>query len=212
MKYTESCIALVKLYEGLYLHSYRCSSNVLTIGYGHTKDVHVNMVITEKQAEDFLKEDLDEALKYVEYYCKKYNIVLTQCQTDALVSFTFNCGCGNLQKVLIYSEKISDIPEEMGKHIYNRYGKMLEGLRKRRQAEIELFNSGGQRYMFKTIKYGDENTLVKVYQTIRGLNADGIFGKKTLNDVKDFQIANNLVVDGIVGIKTWDCLLKKWYR
>ena len=66
--------------------------------------------------------------------------------------------------------------------------------------------------MFKTIKYGDENTLVKIYQTVRGLKADGIFGKKTLNDVKDFQKANSLVVDGIVGIKTWDCLLKKWYR
>lgn len=212
MKYTETCIALVKEYEGLYLHAYRCSSDVLTIGYGHTKDVHINMVITVEQAEKFLKEDLDEALKYVEYYCKKYNIVLSQCQTDALVSFTFNCGCGNLQKVLIYAEKINDIPAQMGKYIYNKYGKMLEGLRKRRQAEIDLFNSGGINNMFKTIKYGDENTLVKIYQTVRGLKSDGIFGKQTLKDVKDFQMANNLIVDGIVGIKTWDCLLKKWYR
>lgn len=32
---------------------------------------------------------------------------------------------------------------------------------------------------------------------------DGIFGVKTLEAVKTFQIDNNLVVDGIVGDKTW---------
>lgn len=32
---------------------------------------------------------------------------------------------------------------------------------------------------------------------------DGIFGVKTLEAVKAFQIDNNLTVDGIVGVKTW---------
>lgn len=32
---------------------------------------------------------------------------------------------------------------------------------------------------------------------------DGIFGIKTLEAVKAFQIDNNLTVDGVVGVKTW---------
>lgn len=37
---------------------------------------------------------------------------------------------------------------------------------------------------------------------------DGIFGKKTDNSVRQFQIINNLEVDGIVGQKTWEALWK----
>lgn len=33
--------------------------------------------------------------------------------------------------------------------------------------------------------------------------ADGVFGAKTLAGVKDFQRANGLIVDGIIGAKTW---------
>lgn len=35
---------------------------------------------------------------------------------------------------------------------------------------------------------------------------DGIFGAKTLEAVKAFQAKNGLVVDGIVGVKTWEKL------
>lgn len=39
------------------------------------------------------------------------------------------------------------------------------------------------------------------------LVVDGIFGSKTLARVKEFQAKNGLMVDGIVGPKTWEALL-----
>lgn len=39
------------------------------------------------------------------------------------------------------------------------------------------------------------------------INVDGIFGPATAGKVKDFQTANGLVVDGIVGPKTWEKLI-----
>ena len=38
------------------------------------------------------------------------------------------------------------------------------------------------------------------------LAVDGDFGNKTLEAVKDYQKVNGLVVDGIVGVKTWEKL------
>lgn len=53
------------------------------------------------------------------------------------------------------------------------------------------------------LKLNSRGPRVKELQELLGLNADGIFGKKTLKAVKDFQEKNSLVVDGKVGPKTW---------
>lgn len=55
-------------------------------------------------------------------------------------------------------------------------------------------------YIFsKTLRLGSTGFEVKMLQTKLGITADGIFGKKTLQAVKDFQTAHQLVPDGIVG-------------
>lgn len=60
-----------------------------------------------------------------------------------------------------------------------------------------------------TVKFGSRGEDVAYLQqrlTAKGYNVgtiDGIFGIKTLEGVKAFQAENNLVVDGIVGVKTW---------
>lgn len=60
-----------------------------------------------------------------------------------------------------------------------------------------------------TIKFGSRGTDVTYLQqrfTARGYGVsaiDGIFGSKTLEAIKALQAENELVIDGIVGSKTW---------
>lgn len=67
----------------------------------------------------------------------------------------------------------------------------------------------------KTIKFGNYGVHVVYLQqrlTSKGYGVgsiDGKFGNKTLESVKAFQAENNLTVDGIVGINTWNALENK---
>lgn len=131
-------INLIKKFEGCRLTAYRCSAGVLTIGYGHTKGVTEGMTITEEQATAFLKSDLKTSENAVNKY-SVYNF--NQNQFDALVSFTFNCGTGNLTKLTAKGARtIAEISNAL--LLYNKAnGKKLAGLVKRRQAEKTLFDT-----------------------------------------------------------------------
>lgn len=140
MKTSQKGIDLIKSFETLVLKSYLCPAGKLTIGYGHTKDVVAGTRITEQQAEEFLREDLEESEQYVSKYIKRK---LTQYQFDALVSFVFNCGVGNfLKSTLLKKVKVNpndqSIAIEFSKWIHAD-GKPLDGLRRRRKAEAELY-------------------------------------------------------------------------
>ena len=65
MKISEKGIELIKKFEGLRLEAYRCSSGILTIGFGHTKGVKSGDKITEQRAEELLREDLRIFENYV---------------------------------------------------------------------------------------------------------------------------------------------------
>lgn len=66
------------------------------------------------------------------------------------------------------------------------------------------------------LRKGDEGNSVKALQSILiiagyscgGYGADGDFGNGTYKSVKEYQKANGLAVDGIVGNDTWTSLLK----
>lgn len=133
MKTSNNGIDLIKSFEGCKLKSYLCPSNVLTIGYGHTSGVYEGMSITQKQADEFLKADIEKYEKYV----NNTGLLLNQNQFDALVSFTYNCGNGNL-KLLIKNRTLPQIGDAL--LLYNKSnGKVLNGLVRRRNAERELF-------------------------------------------------------------------------
>lgn len=73
---------------------------------------------------------------------------------------------------------------------------------------VMSLNDGIANMMFKTIKMkakGAEVIMLQKRLNELGYNLeiDGDFGPKTRNAVKDFQGKNALVIDGIVGPKTW---------
>lgn len=133
-------LALIKKFEGCRLTAYKAVSTekYWTIGWGHYgSDVKQGQTITQAQADAFLKADCISAEEAVNSY-SKYN--WNQNQFDALVSFTFNCGRGNLKTLLNNGQRtITEISAKIT--AYNKSGgKVLQGLVNRRAAEKELFD------------------------------------------------------------------------
>jgi len=138
MKTSDAGINLIKKYESCQLTAYKCPSNVWTIGYGHTHGVTQGMTITQEQADNFLRSDLSNAEKYVGVYAPIYHF--SQNQFDALVSFTFNCGAGNLKKLVNGGMRtIYEISEAIPSYNKSR-GVVLKGLVKRRADEKAMFD------------------------------------------------------------------------
>lgn len=139
MTTSEKGLTLIELFEGLRLEAYKPvkTEKYYTIGYGHYgADVKPGMKITVEQARAYLKKDVKSAEKAVEKYAP-YGI--NQNQFDALVSFTYNCGAGNL-RTLCANRNIEQIGNSIKK--YNKAGgKVLNGLIRRRKAETDLYFS-----------------------------------------------------------------------
>ena len=139
MKASQDCVDLVKFFEGFEGKAYLCPANVWTIGYGRTKNVQEGDRITKVQAERDLLEELEE---FAEQVLNSVKVELTQNELDALTSWTYNLGVGNLNsstllKKLNTGDKDS-VPSEMLR--WNKAaGKVLAGLTRRREAEAKLW-------------------------------------------------------------------------
>ena len=139
MNISNTGIDLIKHFEGCETEAYLCPAGVPTIGYGHIKGVQMGDVITETQAHEMLVEELDE---YESYINDLVTVGLNQNQFDAMVSWVYNLGGGNLRastllKVL-NSGDYAGVPAQIMR--WNKAGgKVLEGLTRRRQAEADLF-------------------------------------------------------------------------
>lgn len=141
-KYSANGLALTESFEGLELKAYQDSVGVWTIGYGHTgTDVHSGLTITEDQASILLAADVAWAVTCVN---KSVKSAINQNQFDALVDFTFNLGCANLgQSTLLRMLNASNFEGAANEFLrWNKAGgKVLKGLMRRRQAEMDLFNT-----------------------------------------------------------------------
>jgi lysozyme len=149
---SDNGVALVKKFEGLHrvqpdgtISSYRCPAGVWTIGYGSTKGIRSGMKITEEEAEDKLRVDLQVAENAVKQYV---SVPLTQGQYDALVSLIFNIGSGNFRSSTLLKKLNKGLYDEVPEQII-RWNKArvngvltpLKGLTRRRAAEAAIFSA-----------------------------------------------------------------------
>lgn len=141
---TQRGLDFIKSFEGFREHSYYCSGGKKTIGYGHViKDSEIiDEPLLEEDAETLLRNDIAGSERAV---LRNINVPLSDGQFDALVSFTFNCGAGALQRstlrMKINREEYGEAAEEFPKWC-RAGGKTVKGLLRRRLAEKQMFEGG----------------------------------------------------------------------
>ncbi|MBQ8542925.1 MAG: lysozyme [Bacteroidaceae bacterium] len=147
MKISEYAEEVLKEHEGLRLKAYRCSSGVLTIGYGHTRNVKMGDVIDKDTAERFFVEDVEAVERLVDR--EPFAKDLSQGQYDALVSFLFNVKYSSYQTSTLRRKIINNvndvtIPDEFRRWVYGtdpvtKKKIKLPGLVKRREWEASMY-------------------------------------------------------------------------
>lgn len=134
-------VELIRHFEGCRFDAYLCPAGVWTIGYGHTADVKEGDSIDQEAAEAFLIEDLE---KFEQAVMRLVEVPLTQQQFDALVSWTFNLGAGNLAESTLLRKlnnyQYAEVPEQMMRWV-RAGGQVLDGLVRRRAAEAAMFQN-----------------------------------------------------------------------
>jgi lysozyme len=158
VKVSDKLIEMIKHDEGVVMRPYQCPALLWTVGVGHVIDpMHARVKLADRKAlpipegwdrtfsmtevNDILKKDLNRFESGVMRLCPK---TTKQSQFDALVSFAFNVGLGNLQNSTLRMkhnrEEFGAAAEEFLK--WNKAGgKVLKGLDKRRRGEKALYES-----------------------------------------------------------------------
>ena len=148
MKISNKGLELIKTFEGLSLKPYLDVVNIPTIGFGNTyyedgtKVTLKDKPITEERATQLL--DFIANKTFSENINKVVKVALNQNQFDALVSFAYNLGNGNLQQSTLLKKVNNNdfIGASLEFEKWNKAGgKVLSGLTKRITAEKELFLS-----------------------------------------------------------------------
>lgn len=139
MRHSKSALELTERFEGVRLTAYRDVRGVLTIGYGHTRDVFDGQTCSTAQALAWLGEDYANAERCTNYGVK---VGLNQEEFDALVDFVFNVGCVAFyhSTLLRYINRL-DWTKAVKQFLEWDYagGKVCAGLLARRRAESDLF-------------------------------------------------------------------------
>jgi lysozyme len=157
---------LMHKFEGMRNRPYLCPAHIWTIGYGHvlyqeqirlpvvrtpanpTSMIRKEMLLKPEDNRVWTKAEIDELFKVDVASFERGVLRLVpgvsghQGRFDALVSFAFNAGLGNLQRSTIRM-KANRGDWEGAAEAFMAWtkggGKVLPGLVKRRQAEIALF-------------------------------------------------------------------------
>jgi len=139
---------IIKKYEGFSSKPYLCPAKVPTIGYGSTyyedgsKVKLTDSPITQERATELLEALLVSFERAVDSYCID---TINQSQFDAICSFAYNCGVGNLKSSTLL-KKVNVNPDNPTiKDEFLKWtkggGKTLPGLIRRRTEEAQLYFS-----------------------------------------------------------------------
>lgn len=169
MKVSENGIDLIKFFEDCRLKAYRDSGGVLTIGYGHTKNVKPGDEITKFIASELLKKDLKDAEERVNKNLKVLALEVKQFEYDSLVSLAYNLR--SFEMLISHLQMNRDkFKEKMLLYCKDVKGNFLKGLKIRRIAERLHFEDrkwkwrakGMQQMSLHEIKVMEENLFAKV--------------------------------------------------
>lgn len=141
-------INLIKKYEGLSLKPYKCPAGLATIGYGATYYPNgIKVKLTDKPISEYEASTmLSNMLRHYEIAVDSYTRDdITQGQFDALVSFAYNCGLGNLKSSTLLKKVNANPNDPTIRQEFLKWnkggGKVLAGLTKRRTEEADLYES-----------------------------------------------------------------------
>lgn len=217
MHISKKGIDLIKKYEGLYLHAYKCPAGVLTIGYGTTNadkettlfTINKNTVITKEKAEELLKKSIEKKYEpLVNKFNDKYKF--NQNEFDALVSFCYNIGSIN-QLTQNGKRTKQEIADAMLKYNHAA-GRVMKGLTRRRLEERALFLRKVAVLNKNETADDKKNTTYRYEVTSAGLNVrEGAGTKYHIIDI--LSKGNKVYIDKISGnwgrikkSKGWVCM------
>jgi lysozyme len=127
--------AMITRWEGCRLRPYRDVVGLWTVGVGHLlgADEPTQWLYTEAEVDGLLARDLARTELGVQRLCGN----VAQPQFDALVSFTFNCGVGALQRSQLRQRVLRRDPSAGDALlVWNKAGgKVWAGLTARRKDE-----------------------------------------------------------------------------
>lgn len=143
MEYSGKGLELTKREEGLRLMPYQDQAGVWTDGYGNTHNVTPGVSITEAESVADLRRNINSAVRCVNQLVK---VKLNQNQFDALVDFVYNVGSGNFSSStllkLLNAGDYEGASQQFQKWLLAG-GKVSNGLKKRRNDEMNEFNGSG---------------------------------------------------------------------
>lgn len=225
----ETGLSLLTRFEGCELTAYDDGVGVWTIGYGHTAGVTPGMTIAQSEAEELLRQDLDQFETYV---TDLVEVELNSDQFSALVCFCFNVGSAAFRdstlRRLLNSGEFEAASQQFPR--WNKGGgKPMLGLTRRRLAEQELFQSKAWEFALKyegPLEVAVAEASIATREVARrslklttprmegedvrqlqlglqkagfDLKPDGVFGPATEAILRQWQDREGWTVDGVVG-------------
>ena len=139
MELSNEYYARLIVMEGFRAKAYRCPSGVWTIGYGTTTGVKEGMVVNQNQAFKLLQDDSSK----LERLINKLGVDFTQNQFDAIGLFCYNCGFPAFKSSTLFRVIKNNRYDKRIKELWMQWkyskGKVLLGLERRREVEVNLY-------------------------------------------------------------------------